>query len=246
MRAVLTYHSLDESGSPISLSPDVFRAQMRWLASEGPPVVTLAELLDLDAEADAVALSFDDAFDNFRTEALPVLRDLGLPATLGVVTEHAGGTNRWGGRDQPGIPSLKLMDWAALEAALGTGSIEIAAHSRRHPHLSRLDPDALADEVEGAGGELSRRLGIVCATFVYPYGDLDDTVVNAVSGAYRRALTTRLAALPADVDPLRVPRVDMYYFRGPGQLEEWGGPGFRMRLRMRALGRTMRERLGGG
>ncbi|MBT8403701.1 MAG: polysaccharide deacetylase family protein [Gemmatimonadetes bacterium] len=245
MRAVLTYHSLDPSASPISLSPEIFRRQMRWLANEGPRVVTLDALLRTDASADAVVLSFDDAFDNFRTEALPVLRDLGLPATLGVVTGHVGETNRWGGRDQPGIPTLPLMDWDGLGAAVATGLIEIAAHTRTHPHLSRAEASALADEVQGARADLQSRLGIDSETFVYPYGDLSEAVVRAVATDYRCGLTTRLGVLPRAFDPLRVPRVDMYYFRGPGHLEQWGNPRFRMRLGARRLLRSLREAAGG-
>ena len=244
MRAVLTYHSIDPSDSPVSVSPDEFERQMTWLVEDGPPVVSVGELLAMGPEADAIALSFDDAFENFRTVALPVLRDLDLPITLGVVTEHVGTTNRWGGRDQAGIPTLPLMDWDGLAEALDSKVVEIANHTRTHPHLPTLDRDALHDEVEGARDELRARLGVETETFVYPYGELSETVVQVVSGGYSRALTTRLDAVPSRLDPLRVPRVDMFYFRRPGQLQTWGTPRFRMRLGARRLLRSLRARLG--
>ena len=33
MRAVLTYHSIDDSGSPISVRRDAFQRHVKWLAS---------------------------------------------------------------------------------------------------------------------------------------------------------------------------------------------------------------------
>ena len=98
MRAILTYHSIDESGSPISISEDVFRSQITWLAKGHVKVVPLETLMRMPASANAVALTFDDGFVNFGDVAAPLLADHGLPSTLFVVTDAAGRTNRWSGR----------------------------------------------------------------------------------------------------------------------------------------------------
>ena len=44
MRAILTYHSIDSSGSPISLSEEAFRAHVRFFGSGRVAVVPLADL----------------------------------------------------------------------------------------------------------------------------------------------------------------------------------------------------------
>jgi len=67
---VLTYHSLDNSGSVISLSPGLFRDQMQQLADAGVPVVPLPMV---DSVSGAVAITFDDGYQNFLEHALPVL-----------------------------------------------------------------------------------------------------------------------------------------------------------------------------
>ena len=82
MRAILTYHSVDESGSPISIAPAAFRRHVAWLAAHGPRVVSVDELLRLPPTAAAVALTFDDAFVNFADLAWPLLREHRLPATV--------------------------------------------------------------------------------------------------------------------------------------------------------------------
>ena len=43
---ILTYHSLDASGSVISVSPETFRCQMHALSRWGYRGITLAELID--------------------------------------------------------------------------------------------------------------------------------------------------------------------------------------------------------
>ena len=70
MKAILTYHSIDPSGSPISVSPDAFEAHVRWLSTGRVRVVPLEELGQLSADVDAVAITFDDGFENFSTHAL--------------------------------------------------------------------------------------------------------------------------------------------------------------------------------
>src|SRR5713101_6332064 len=110
MRAILTYHSIDDSGSAISIPPAVFKEHVRWISQRQIHVESLDDLLagDKEAETDTVAITFDDGFANF-TLAVELLADYGLPATLFVVAGHVGGTNAWGGRTDPGIPTLPLL-----------------------------------------------------------------------------------------------------------------------------------------
>ncbi len=239
MRAVLTYHSLDTSGSPVSVDPAVFEAQMDWLARDGPPVVSLAELVAVPREGDAVALTFDDGFENFATVAAPILRHRGLPATVFVVTGRVGRTNAWGGVDHPGIPRLPLMDWDTLGQMAEQG-IELGGHTRVHPRLPRLSAARIEDEVSGCALDLEGRTGVRPTSFAYPYGALDHGVVSCVSDIFDRAVTTRMRSVRDGHPPHRVPRLDMFYLREPGRLEAWGTSAFRWRLMAVAAARELR------
>jgi peptidoglycan/xylan/chitin deacetylase (PgdA/CDA1 family) len=221
MRAILTWHSVDSSGSPISVSPEEFQRQVRWLASGSVRVVGLEELLDLDDAAPAVALTFDDGFANFATEAAPLLRQHGLTATLFVVTEHVGGDNRWGGRTAPGIPVLPLLDWDAL-ARLQEGGVALGAHTRTHPRLPGLDEGALERELAQAAGEMERRVGQRPTALAYPYGAVDARTATTAARWYRCACTTELRPLSPDEDKLRLPRLDAWYLRDSRRLAAYG------------------------
>lgn len=243
MRAILTYHSIDRSGSPISIAPEVFDRHVAWLAGGAVQVEPLATLAATSGPAadgrPRVAITFDDAFENFGGEAWPRLRDRGLPATVFVVSGHVGRTNLWGGRPSPGIPELPLLSWPALAAAAGEGAA-IGAHSRSHPHLPDLAPGALADEIAGCQQDLAGRLGRAVTHFCYPYGDVSDAVAAVVSRHYALACTTAYRVVDDRDHALRLPRLDMGYFQRPGALDDWGRPSFLRRIAMRRAARAMR------
>jgi peptidoglycan/xylan/chitin deacetylase (PgdA/CDA1 family) len=225
MKAILTYHSIDDSGSPISLPPDTFERHARWLCERHVTV------LDLDALSmhpgdggDAVAVTFDDGYLNSK-QAVARLLAAGLPVTLFAVSRRVGMTNAWGGRDQTGIPTLPLLSWDDLEQ-LASARATIAAHTRHHPRLTTLTTDALDEELLGSRQDLQARLGTAPTHFAYPFGDVDDRVASRAGQYFTQALTTEHRRLSSSDDPLRLPRLDMYYFRQPGTLEAWGTPRF--------------------
>jgi peptidoglycan/xylan/chitin deacetylase (PgdA/CDA1 family) len=239
MRAILTWHSVDPSGSPISVTREEFRRQVDWLASGAVQVVALERLAELPPGRPAVALTFDDGFANFATEAAPLLLAAGLAVTLFVVTGHVGGDNRWEGTSAPGIPVLPLLDWEAL-GRLRDAGVTLGAHTRTHPHLTRLDAPALEAELGLAAEELERRLGERPAALAYPYGDVDDRVAAAAGHWYRWACTTELRPLGPEEPPHRLPRLDAWYLRDSSRLAAWGSPGWRAWLWLRRQGRRVR------
>ncbi len=236
MRAVFMYHSIDDSGSPISIAPDVFRQHVQWFASGAVRVLPLGDLIGetrIPGNEDAIAITFDDGFANFTEHAAPLLHAHDLPATMFVVTAHVGRDNRWSGITRPGIPALPLMTWDAL-AELPERGVALGAHTRTHPHLSKLSRDAQSEEIEGSFGDLLARTGQRADSFAYPYGDFDETSAMICRPRFACTVTTEYRALDASEDPARLPRLDAWYFRQHGALDSWGSASFRVRLRMRA------------
>jgi peptidoglycan/xylan/chitin deacetylase (PgdA/CDA1 family) len=239
MRAILTYHSIDDTGSPVSVSEPAFRRHVAWLASGAVRVVGLEEIAALPPDADAVALTFDDGLVNFAERAWPLLREHALAVTLFVVTDAAGGTSAWGGRSEPGIPVLPLLDWDGL-ARLAADGVTLGAHGRTHADLRTLRGPALEDEVAGSAERVAARTGRRPAAFAYPYGRLSAAAVAAAARSFALACTTQYRPLPAHVKPLLLPRLDAFYFRARG-LEGWGSAAFRARVRARGVLRRLRR-----
>jgi peptidoglycan/xylan/chitin deacetylase (PgdA/CDA1 family) len=238
MKAILTWHAIEDMPSPISVGAATFADQVAFLASQRVRVTSLGGILD--ADDDAVALTFDDAFTSFTERAWPMLRDAGLPVTVFVVADCVGGRNRWSGRAQPGIPDLPLADWDALARAAAEGA-EIGCHSRRHPRLDAIDDGALAEETSGAFEILQQRLGVAPTSYCYPYGVVGQRERDAAARQFERAVTTEYRLLTDGEDPFLLPRLDVFYFNRPGALNRFGGQGFKARVRVRAGLRQFRR-----
>jgi peptidoglycan/xylan/chitin deacetylase (PgdA/CDA1 family) len=245
MRATLTYHAVDDSRSPIAVTPAAFDAHVRWLTSGRVQVLDLDRLqAHPDTGPDAVALTFDDGFRGVR-EPIRRLRALGLPVTLFVVTGRVGTTNAWNGRDDPHVPTLPLMDWADLDRLAAEG-VTFGAHTRRHQPLSQCSPEQQDDELAGCQADLASRFGANVEHFAYPYGDVDDAVASRVARVYRYGHTTEFRARRTSDVPMRLPRLDMFYFQAPGALESWGSARFAARLAWGGARRLARSLLLGG
>jgi peptidoglycan/xylan/chitin deacetylase (PgdA/CDA1 family) len=241
MKAILTYHSIDDSRSPVSVSPAVFQEHARFLSSGRVRALSLDELLADSVDADAVAVTFDDGFRNTRDSVI-ALTGAGVPVTVFAVSDHVGGTNAWGGRDQIGIPTLPLLGWPELADLIGRG-VRVEAHTRTHPRLTTVSAEALEHELIGCRTDLRARLGVECRHVAYPYGDLDDRVAASAAAHYRYGHTTEFRPLRAQEDAARIPRLDMYYFHRPGAIDHWGRRGFQARLSWIRARRSLRASL---
>jgi len=98
---ILAYHRVMPLPDPatfdfdlelISTTPERFRAQMLRLKQHFHPVRLTDVAAALDAgdalPPDAVAITFDDGYDDNYRIAYPILRELGIPATFFVSTGH--------------------------------------------------------------------------------------------------------------------------------------------------------------
>ena len=244
MRAILTYHSVDETGSVISIGERSFRRHAAWLAEGHVRVVPLEEITSVPRNEDAVAITFDDGLASFGRVAAPVLLEYGLPVTLFVVTDAVGSSNVWRGRQDPDTPVQPLLDWEQL-GALQEAGVALGAHTCTHPRLTTLGGDALEREIVASKQRLARELAVDANTFAYPYCAVSPAARDDVARTFHFGCTTRLAALASEEDPAMLPRLDSYYLRSPDSLEAWGSRRFRMRLGLLAGARSVRGSLTG-
>lgn len=242
MKAILTYHSLDRSGSVVSTAPETLARHVAFLASGRVPVRTVDDLLASPGDAEGVAVTFDDGFVNFADDGWPLFRDHGLPVTLFVPSGLVGTSNRWDDGSPLGIPSMPLLDWDAL-GRLAEEGVTLAAHSHSHHDLRTVEPSRLADEIEACRDTIARETGRVPTGYAYPYGGHDDHIVRLTAASYAWACATTFRLLRPRDDRHRLPRLDAYYLRRPGILESFGTLRFRQWVRLRRWGRGLRETL---
>jgi peptidoglycan/xylan/chitin deacetylase (PgdA/CDA1 family) len=185
-----------------------FRRQMKLLARLGYQTGRLGDWERLLAEPQKhLIVTFDDGYASFHRHALPALEAAGFSATVFLVSDYVGGVNAWdlalGDVEEP------LMDASMIRDALGRGT-EFGSHTRTHAHLTQINAEALAYEVDGSRAELAALLGNEIETFCYPYGEVDAAVREAVARAgYRVATTTRKASNRYGTDPLLLGRINV-------------------------------------
>jgi peptidoglycan/xylan/chitin deacetylase (PgdA/CDA1 family) len=207
---ILTYHSLDTTGSAISVTPELFRKQMDRLAQSGTPVVSLSRVQE---RTGSVALTFDDGYRNFFERALPVLVEYRFPATVFVVTGFCGHRNDWqSSQRQP--PRLDLMGWQELREAARLG-VSVGAHTVRHPRLPDLSAEEIAQELRDCRSSLEDQLGQPVEEFAYPYGAWNSAARLAVSREFRMACGTEPGFVDSRSDQFVLPRIDVSYRRQP-------------------------------
>ncbi len=211
--AVLTYHSVHpDCWHPIVVSPDEFRSQMDMLSRRFVPV----SLADIEAfiidekplPKGAVAVTFDDAYLDNLTYALPVLEEFGIPATIFSTLLHIqqqdlvfeDGERRYMSRDEIAEISANRL-------------IEIGGHGRHHSPFADCHPLDVELQPRECMDELSKICQSPQRYFAFPFGRLDsydehakDSVKNA---GYRLAFSNRFGFILSSDDPYELKRIQI-------------------------------------
>jgi peptidoglycan/xylan/chitin deacetylase (PgdA/CDA1 family) len=240
---ILTYHSLDDSGSVVSVAPALFRAHMQHLARRGYTGVRLDALLDAWSGSGSlpekpVVLTFDDGFANLLQHGAPVLSELGFGATVFVVSGRCGAASDWPGQSAQ-VPVLPLLSWEGV-AELAAGGFEVGSHTLGHARLDLLGADEARAELADSKAQIEDRLGRPVRSFAYPCGDFSPLVVDLVRELYEGACSVRLGTAHRDDDRHLLPRLDVYYLRELAVFRRFGTPVGAAYLALRGLGRSLR------
>jgi peptidoglycan/xylan/chitin deacetylase (PgdA/CDA1 family) len=217
---VLCYHQIraqtaaDGPGArQLICPPDVLERQLRGLLEAGMRPVTGEAMVDhlqlgTPLTDNAVLVTFDDASGGQFTNALPILRRLGIPATFFIMTVVLDRPN-WLSRD----------DIRALDAA----GMTIASHTWDHHPVTKYGPTDWAMQLEKPRAQLQEIVGHDVDLFAYPYGLWNTAALPHVQAAgYRAAFQLTDQPPAADLPLLTIPRVLT--------LPTWDVPTLRARL----------------
>jgi peptidoglycan/xylan/chitin deacetylase (PgdA/CDA1 family) len=199
---VLTYHrvhTMPAVGQPdLIVDPATFASELQALRSGGYHTISQAQLFDAMYKGAAlpakpVIISVDDGYvDDVRT-ILPDLLRVHMVATFFVIT---------GRTTEPGF----VTDAQIRE--LDRAGMDVGDHSAHHVDLNLLSPSELQSETAGSRQRLEAILGHPVYFFAYPFGDYNDTVVRAISGAgFTLAYTTAGGTTESTSAPLTIPRI---------------------------------------
>lgn len=179
---ILMYHRIaDDSPDRLTISPKLFQQEMEYLAANGFHVISLQEARErLAANADLkkqIALTFDDGYLDFLTNAAPILRQLKFSATLFIVTGAIGSHAHWSSVDK----RQRLLDKEQLLELRAQG-FQLGSHTVTHPDLTAQSDSQLADELKRSRDAVCA-LGETFVPFAYPGGSFTRRERDAVERA---------------------------------------------------------------
>lgn len=187
---ILLYHSIggDVSAEPYntSISPDLFREQMRWLRQDfAGDIVSLEEgigRLRDGIRKPSVAITFDDGYRDNLTIAGPILAAFKIPFTVFVTPSYVQSDRA--GRDRYLTPD-ELRRMSCVSGA------SIGAHGYSHRPLTRLGKTELRHELTDAKLYLEQVIERPVMALSYPHGATNKRVREAArSAGYTLAATS--------------------------------------------------------
>ncbi len=204
---ILLYHAIDNSGSVISVFPELFREHMAFLKEHGYQTTTFKNyFLEREKAVNSsrqkqVIITFDDGLGSVYQNAFPILKEFSFSAVVFVVTNLVGAKAEWFNRDRNLIVSRLLsklnfsedernteeerMKMFSDESLLTWAEIremdsyglEFQSHGHSHSFLSLASAEELEHEVKTSKRILEKELKCKINWFCYPYGDFDNAAL---------------------------------------------------------------------
>jgi glycosyltransferase involved in cell wall biosynthesis/peptidoglycan/xylan/chitin deacetylase (PgdA/CDA1 family) len=208
---IFGYHRVIDADDVFAVGVRAFREQMQVLAESDVKTIRLDAALDLleqPVEGRFACVTFDDGYADNLAHAVPVLRELGIPATIFVPTALIESDFGFHWYRQP-PPSLT---WAEIASLVDEKLVDVQAHSRTHRGLTALNAEDAWDEIAGAKHDLEARLPYPVTSFCYPVGLFGPRELELVRRAgYRAGVTTAAGVNPGGGDPFALRRTMIYW-----------------------------------
>lgn len=211
--AILMYHSVSVAIDAVrhpyfqtTTTPREFDAQLQMLGDGGRRVVTLAEVALGRSDAGRIAITFDDGYADFASEAFPRLAARAYPATVFLATDYVGEVAlTFNGR--------ACLTWPQVRELHAKG-VEFGSHTASHPQLQDVSPARLTAELAQSKAIIEDRLGAAVAAFSYPYAfpQSDTAFCSRLRDTLRRCgycygVSTIIGTVHPNSDRLALPRV---------------------------------------
>ncbi|MCX5693440.1 MAG: polysaccharide deacetylase family protein [Candidatus Omnitrophica bacterium] len=180
---IIMYHKIDGNSatSRLSVSPESFKAQMRFLKNQHYNVVKLEDLAEMVREnrlpSKTIAITFDDGYEDNYLYAYPVLKELGLSATIFIIPAMVG--------------SDGYLTWDQVVDMSESGIVTIGNHSLSHSWLTSLAVQKLDSEIVDSKRSIESHIRKDVNTFSYPLGGFNkDVRERVIEAGYKIAVAT--------------------------------------------------------
>lgn len=167
---ILMYHSISSEFGKYSSAyyettthPRRFEEHMRLLHEEGYSTVSLDVVVRgmrnrMEEPRKIVAITFDDGFRDFYTDAYPVLARYGFMATMFIPSASVGNS----------VHGRACMNWGEVRE-LNRAGIMFGSHTVTHPQLHSVNGKQRFRELRESKDVIEQNIGRRVDSFSYPY-----------------------------------------------------------------------------
>lgn len=166
----------------LSVDSKIFRSQLGYLMSKGYSAVTPSDLINffdqgVSPPKKSVLLTFDDGYEDFYSQAFPILMELHLKATVFLPTGLVG--------------NPRYLIWPQVTELANSGIVYFANHTWSHKGVG-VAKEVMEMEISTADEQLASRGLNGEKVFAYPYGNPKEMAeVYLGKLGYKVAFTTR-------------------------------------------------------
>lgn len=178
---ILIYHYIGNNPNPtdkqrdsLSVIPDKFEEQMKYLKDNGYDTISLDTLYpairgQITLPTKSIVLTFDDGYVDFYINAYPILLKYGLHATVFIPINL--------------MNQGYYLSWNQIREMSGSGLINFGTHGMNHWQLASLPLPIAELEIIQSKKILQDNLGIPINFIAYPYGSINENIINMTKKA---------------------------------------------------------------
>lgn len=225
---VFMYHHVNRhKGDMVTVTPEVFERQMKYLHTSGYKTVKPGELLsyikgDSMFNEKAVMITFDDGWLDNYLFAYPILEKYRINATIFIASRWVDEASSGGVQDGSHVPTHEesaslikrneahkvVLNWESVREMDRSGLVEFHSHTRNHVKCHHLSEQELTEELTVSKETIEEKLGKKSDFLCWPMGRYNDfTMRTAKEIGYKGLFTTDPGVADRTANPFAIKRI---------------------------------------
>ncbi|MEG2457527.1 MAG: polysaccharide deacetylase family protein [Bacilli bacterium] len=173
---ILMYHGVEDITWGIEglfVKVGEFEKQIKYLKENGYTSFFMNEIDNFTTVKKPIVITFDDGYVDVYKNAFPTLKKYGIKGTLFTIANARGGV---------------YVNDEQIKEMSDSGVIEIGSHSLNHNPLGKQNKESIEKELKTSKDILEKLINKKVESLAYPYGSVNDTVVETAKKYYKTAL----------------------------------------------------------
>jgi len=211
---IIMYHYVEYVKDPkdttrksLDINPYEFDYQLKTLVANGYQSYFVRDVPSMlkglkEPAKKSIILTFDDGYEDFYTDAFPVLKKYNFKATVYIIVDFIG--------------KRGFLNEKEIRELVQSGLVEIGSHTLNHYYLKKAPKAQAQEEITLSKTKLESLFGVSVDTFAYPFGALDESSIELVKeSSYSAAVSVAPGNILTPVNLFYLPRIRAGNITGP-------------------------------